>query len=130
MEHAFTRCEVRKDKVSSFGSGTAERNFVWGGYSPFLKSLLCAKLKSTIYGKIIGGAIAPLAPLLRGPCGLHQFTMFLFHISIISLHVYNIQSNIVIYYMLFYRQGKGPEKTGHCKGYGQSVTEHRSRCAL
>ena len=36
-------------------SGTAERNFVWGGYSPFLKSLLCAKLKSTIYGKIIGG---------------------------------------------------------------------------
>ena len=43
-------------------TGTAERNFVWGGYSPFLKSLLCAKLKSTIYDKIIGGGYSPLSP--------------------------------------------------------------------
>ena len=60
-------------KYLATGSGTAERNFVWGGYSPFLKSLLCAKLKSTIYGKIIGGAIAPLVPLLRGPWGSELF---------------------------------------------------------
>ena len=66
VKDPFTVIELKQSKIKAV-SGTAERNFVWGGYSPFLKSLLCVKLKSTIYGKIIGVAIAPLAPLLRVP---------------------------------------------------------------
>ena len=51
---------------------------------------------------------------------LHQFTMFSFHISVISLHVHitykGMTEQHVIYYMLFYWQGKGPTKTGQCQG--------------
>ena len=74
-------------------SGTAERNFVWGGYSPFLKSLLCVKLKSTIYSKIIGGAIAPLAPLLRGPCRLSNTTRHVVYSLELIQYSYNVPTS-------------------------------------
>ena len=51
---------------------------------------------------------------------LHQFTMFSFRISVISLHVHitykGMTEQHVIYYMLFYWHGKGPVKTGQCQG--------------
>ena len=90
------QCGQRDLLYFSHRTGTAERNFVWGGYSPFLKSLLCAKLKSTIYGKIIGGGgmgtIAPLAPLLRGPCRRaqwHTFIILIFSFSILCTCSWN-----------------------------------------
>ena len=75
----------------SHRTGTAERNFVWGGYSPFLKSLLCAKLKSTKSTKLLGG-YSPLSPMLRGPCRRaqwHTFIILIFSFSILCTCSWN-----------------------------------------